>query len=618
MQDRDVDAFRVQQFRHGTARAAHHRVVLEGDQAVMAARQFQNEIAIQRLDEAHVGAAEPEVGRHGVGRRHDGAEGEQGDAGAAAAQLRLAHRQGVERRPHRHARPATARIAHGRGAGVEEAGAEHLPALVLVGGRHHQHVRDAAQVAEIEAARVRGAIGADHAAAVDREQHVQVLQRHVVDELVVGALQEARIDGHDRLGPFAGHAGGQRDRMLLGDGGVEIARRVLLREPHQAGALAHRRRDAQQALIGRSHVAEPVAEHLRVGRLGRAVLLDDADQRIEGRHSVVLDLVAFGAFVTLALGRDHVQQLRALEPLQHLQCLDHRRNVVSVDRAAVVEAHFLEQRGRHQHALPVFLPAADEARGRVVALVAEQFLAAFAHRVHRLAAHHAAEHLGQSADVLGDRHPVVVEDHQQVRFRVHATGMVERLEGHTGGHRAIADHRDHAARVALGLQRDGHAQRGGDRGGRMADAKGVVIAFLAARERRHAATALHRVDGVAAAGEDLVRIALVADVPDQAIHRRVVEVVQGDGQLDHAQARTEMAADLAHRLDQVGAQLVRDRRQLGLREFPEVGGEGDPRQARVALDVHHPLRRRAAGPAGRRRDRGRAAQRRRLRRRSRR
>ena len=81
-----------------------------------------------------------------------------------------------------------------------------------------------------------------------------------------------------------------------------------------------------------------------------------------------------------------------------------------------------------------------------------------------------------------------------------------------------------------------------DRGGRMADAEGVVLAFVALRERRQAVLLLDRRDAVAAAGEDLVRIALVADVPDQAVARRVVQVVQRDGQLDHAEAGAEMAA----------------------------------------------------------------------------
>src|SRR3546814_5089850 len=45
---------------------------------------------------------------------------------------------------------------------------------------------------------------------------------------------------------------------------------------------------------------------------------------------------------------------------QQLQRADQRLDVVAVDRPGVVEAHLLEQRGRHEHALPVLLPAAHE------------------------------------------------------------------------------------------------------------------------------------------------------------------------------------------------------------------------------------------------------------------
>ena len=67
---------------------------------------------------------------------------------------------------------------------------------------------------------------------------------------------------------------------------------------------------------------------------------------------------------------------------------------------------------------------------------------------------------------------------------------------------------------------------------------------------------------VAAAGEDLVRIALVADVPDDAVVGRVVEVVQRDGQFHGAQAGGEMAGGARHAVDQELAQLAREPRQL--------------------------------------------------------
>ena len=51
-----------------------------------------------------------------------------------------------------------------------------------------------AEISEVEAAGVGRAIGADQPGAVHREAHRQILDRDVVDDLVVGALQEGRID----------------------------------------------------------------------------------------------------------------------------------------------------------------------------------------------------------------------------------------------------------------------------------------------------------------------------------------------------------------------------------------------------------------------------------------
>ena len=81
---------------------------------------------------------------------------------------------------------------------------------------------------QVVAALVRGAVAADQAGAVEREHHRQVLQRDVVDQLVVAALQEGRVDRHHRLQALAGEAGGEGHRVLLGDGDVEVALRKAL------------------------------------------------------------------------------------------------------------------------------------------------------------------------------------------------------------------------------------------------------------------------------------------------------------------------------------------------------------------------------------------------------
>ena len=177
--------------------------------------------------------------------------------------------------------------------------------------------------------------------------------------------------------------------------------------------------------------------------------------------------------------------------------------------------------------------------------------------------------LVSAADVLADRHAVVVEDHQQVRFR---SSMPPAWPSASKAMPAVIAPSPITATTLRSIAGarigDRHAQRGRDRGRGMADAEGVVFAFLALGERRHAVLLLDRVDAVAAAGEDLVRIALVADVPDQAVVRGVVQVVQGDGQLDHAQPGAEVAAGAADRFDQV-ARAAR-RRPRGCR-FPAAG-----------------------------------------------
>ena len=63
-------------------------------------------------------------------------------------------------------------------------------------------------------------------------------------------------------------------------------------------------------------------------------------------------------------------------------------------------------------------------------------------------------------------------------------------------------------------------------------------------------------DAVAAAGEDLVRIGLMPDVPDQLVIGGIEDVMQGDRQFDDAKARAEMSAGHRHRTDGLGAQFV--------------------------------------------------------------
>ena len=69
------------------------------------------------------------------------------------------------------------------------------------------------------------------------------------------------------------------------------------------------------------------------------------------------------------------------------------------------------------------------------------------------------------------------------------------------------------------IARDGHAERGGERGAGVSRAVAIVRAFGAQHEAVQAAGSADGVELLAAAGEQLVHVGLVADVEDEMIGR---------------------------------------------------------------------------------------------------
>lgn len=105
----------------------------------------------------------------------------------------------------------------------------------------------------------------------------------------------------------------------------------------------------------------------------------------------------------------------------------------------------------------------------------------------------------------------------------------------------------------------------------MANAKGVVLAFAAAREGRDTVLLAQAEHAVTAPGEDLVRVGLVPHVPHQPVVRGVEHVVQGDGQLDDAQTGTKMPTGLPNGVEQFLAQFVGQRFQVGFGQPAQAG-----------------------------------------------
>ena len=250
---------------------------------------------------------------------------------------------------------------------------------------------------------------------------------------------------------------------------------------------------------------------------------------------------------------------------------------MAVDGADIVEAQLFEERAAGDHAAGIFLGLArgflDRPRkglGHRLAEIAQGLIAAAGHQAGHIGAH--------PAHRRGDGHVVVVEHDGQLLGRF--SRIVHGLIGHARAHGAVADD-GHDAVVAAGLIAGrAEAQRRRDRGRGVGRAERVVFAFGPLGEARQTAALAQGADAVAPAGEDLVRIGLVADVPDQDVLGRLIDMVQRHRQLDHPQACAQMAAGLRDGVDGLGAELVSDLLELRHAIAADVGGRRDLIQQR--------------------------------------
>ena len=459
---------------------------------------------------------------------------------------------------------------------VGQGGVEHVLQFVLVRRRHHHQVGNEAQEGEVEHAVVGRAVVTDHAAAVQGDGHRQVGQADVVDELVQGPLHERGIDREEGAQPLQGEPGGKGDGVLLGDTHIEKAVRKLGRKGQQAGAAGHGRGDRHHPLVGPGQPAEGVAEHPGVGQAAADALHRRAGGHVKGPDPVELAGVGLGRLVALALGGDHVHQHRAVRIVAHVfQGGDQVVQFVAGNRADILELERLEEHARGEQVLQVFLTLAQHGEDVLAhrGQGHEPVLDVVAQPADGAAGHLAAEEAGQGADIFRDRHLVVIEDDDQVPVEV--AGVVETLEGHARGHRAVADDGDDFARLPLDRLGRGHAQAVADGGGTVAGPHRVVLALRPLGEAAQPPVLAQGGEPVLAAGEQFVGVGLVAHIPDQPVTGRVEHVVQGQGEFDHAEAGRQVAAGPGHGGDDGLAEFTGELFHLRHAEVAQVGGGVD-------------------------------------------
>ena len=147
------------------------------------------------------------------------------------------------------------------------------------------------------------------------------------------------------------------------------------------------------------------------------------------------------------------------------------------------------------------------------------------------------------------------------------TGRLEREPGHQ---RRVADHDGDPLMRAADVPGRGEALRDGQARARVAAVEDVVLALAPPREAADTVDLAQRPEALETAGQQLMGVRLVAGVPHDLVARRLEQAMERNRDLDHAEARAEVAAGLRDggddRLADLGGELL----QLALAEAAQV------------------------------------------------
>ena len=140
--------------------------------------------------------------------------------------------------------------------------------------------------------------------------------------------------------------------------------------------------------------------------------------------------------------------------------------------------------------------------------------------------------------------------------------VVEGFEAGAGGHGAVADHGDGPGVHAAGRGALGDAEGDREAGAGVACGEGVVGALARLAEPGEPALEADVLERVTPARHQLMGVALVGRVPDDAVDGAVEDAVEGQGELNDAEVRGQVAAALRYHGDDGVAHFLRDLRQF--------------------------------------------------------
>jgi histone H3/H4 len=249
-----------------------------------------------------------------------------------------------------------------------------------------------------------------------------------------------------------------------------------------------------------------------------------------------------GRLEAAALLCEDVQQHGMVLRLEELERLHQQRKVVPVNGAEVLQPELLEEDGGPEHAFGGLFSAAHHLGGGFAAKALDELRGSLVEVLVVLVGDDAVQVARHGAYVAVNGPLVVIEHDDQALGLL--GDVVERLVRDPIGECRIAGDGHHMLTAACQVARHGHAERGGERGARVACPVAVVLAFSAEHEAVEAAGLPDGGEAVDPAGKKLVDIRLMADVKEDFVFGCGEDGVQRQRQLDYTEIRPKVAAGL--------------------------------------------------------------------------
>ena len=293
------------------------------------------------------------------------------------------------------------------------------------------------------------AVCRDKAGAVDGKDHILLQQVDVVDDLVIGALQEGGVDAHHRQHSLTGKTGRKGDSMLLRHAHIKKALRVTMGKELQSGTVLHGSGDRAELRVLCSLLHQQFAENSGEGFLRRNLRVRHS-VRVKSRYTVIVSWVHLCRLITFTLFGHNMQKMGTRPLIDRAQGAFQLLHVVAIHRADVFKAHILKHGGVvHSAAYQRF--CADQ---RFFHRRTNQWhtVQKTAYIILGIIIRRSCAQMGQipcqCTDIFRDGHLVIVQDHEQV---VQPADIVHPLIHHAAGKSAIADHRHHKPGLMLDL-----------------------------------------------------------------------------------------------------------------------------------------------------------------------